>query len=446
MKSRKRKAVLWISVVLAFSLAIGLMACTNDTEDEDEGSAEDVATEATEDAEDEAAESDDVDEASATPEEDEYGVITAEEWAEIYPLQYASYLENAENSPDDTTKHDYLELYPALTTMYSGYAFALGYDEASSHLYSLVSVTETPRTTQKSQLANCITCKSPQYTALVNSEGDSVYSLTFDEVITLITEPVSCYNCHENDPETLTITASYWIDSLGDDIDEVDLSAAVCGQCHCEYYFDSETKATTNPYTGLDEMTPDSILAYYDSIDYYDWLYPTTETPMIKVQHPEFETLYGGDGTYMTTVLGYTCADCHMGTTTSEDGEEYTSHYWVSPLENEELLETCNTCHTDLAAEVAAIQEEEEERVQEISEKIVEMIELMTAQVEDGTLTGDLLEEVQYLHRAAQFYWDFVMVENSEGAHNPDLTTETLDKAEAAVDEAIALLEANASA
>ena len=35
---------------------------------------------------------------------------------------------------------------------------------------------------------------------------------------------------------------------------------------------------------------------------------------------------------------------------------------------------------------------------------------------------------------------DFVMVENSEGSHNPDLTFETLDKAEAAADQALSML------
>lgn len=64
----------------------------------------------------------------------------------------------------------------------------------------------------------------------------------------------------------------------------------------------------------------------------------------------------------------------------------------------------------------------------------------MKTQVADGTLAGDRLTQLQGLHRTAQFYWDFVMVENSEGAHNPELTFETLDKAEAAVDQALSLL------
>lgn len=74
---------------------------------------------------------------------------------------------------------------------------------------------------------------------------------------------------------------------------------------------------------------------------------------MIKVQHPEFETNYGGGGSYMTN-LGYTCADCHMGKATAEDGTVYVNHKWTSPLENEDLLANdCSTCHRDLKAEVA---------------------------------------------------------------------------------------------
>ena len=107
---------------------------------------------------------------------------------------------------------------------------------------------------------------------------------------------------------------------------------------------------------------------------------------------------------------------------------------------------TCNTsgCHADdkggIAGKVATIQAEEEERVTAISEKIEELIAKTDERRQAGTIDADTLAQVQRLHRVSQFYWDFVMVENSEGAHNPELTFETLDKAEAAADEALALL------
>ncbi|MCI9261959.1 MAG: ammonia-forming cytochrome c nitrite reductase subunit c552, partial [Eggerthellaceae bacterium] len=95
------------------------------------------------------------------PEADQFGVVLAESWKDIYPNQYETYLANESNSPEG--KMDYLTEYPELVTMYAGYGFAKGYDEAASHAYTLQSVAETPRVNENT-LANCITCKTPQYT------------------------------------------------------------------------------------------------------------------------------------------------------------------------------------------------------------------------------------------------------------------------------------------
>ncbi len=433
MKSKKH--VLWIGSLCAVVLVMGLVACAPQQQTEQKAESDKVEME--------------------VPDPDQFGVITAEAWKDLYPNQYATYMKNEANSPD-SGKHNYLELYPALNTMYKGYAFALGYDEASSHVYSLKSVTETPRTTKKEQLANCITCKTPQFTAMVNSQGDSVYAQKFNDTVGQFTEPISCYNCHENSPSSLTLTSQFFVKSLGsaaNDEKQVPMKAQVCGQCHNEYYFNPDTKVTSNPYTGLAEMTPEAILAYYDNMGFKDWLHADTFAPMIKVQHPEFETIYGGKQTQMAK-NGYACADCHMGTAKASDGTEYTSHNWISPLENKELLaDNCSKCHADLPKQVAAWQDEEETRVHAISEKIEQLtkniadkyadeIAAMKAAQEAKTdipAASEELAALQKLQRTAQFYWDFVMVENSEGAHNPSLTMDTLDKAEAAVDEGLAM-------
>lgn len=375
----------------------------------------------------------------STPEADEFGVITAESWKDIHSEVYASYQANVDNAPGEE-KHKYLELYPALSTLYAGFGFSKGYDEPASHLYSLDSILATPRISENS-LANCITCKSPQYTALVNENGVQEYSQPFAETVATITEPISCYNCHENDPTSLTVGNQFFVTAIADDTSQVPMASQVCGQCHNEYYFNPETKATTLPYSGLKAMNPESILAYYDELGFSDWTYPTTGTPMLKTQHPEFETIYGGETPSHMASLGYSCSDCHMGSATSDEGTTYTSHTWTSPLENKQLLETnCNSCHTDLKSQVAAWQEASEMRVQSISLKLEDMVNKMTEQVEAGSLTGDKLTELQKLHRSAQWYWDFVMVENSEGAHNPTFSNATLDMAEKLVDEALAKL------
>lgn len=411
---KRKKALVSATCVCVVALIAGLVACA--PQSNVTGSAE----------------------SEIMPTEDSFGVVVASEWEGLYPNQYATYMANADNSPD-SGKHNYLELYPVLNTMYKGYAFSLGYDEASSHLYALDSVKNTPRTIQKEQLANCITCKTPQFTARVNAEGASVYQGKFNDVIGDFTEPISCYNCHENDPKELTVASKFFVEkSMGNDGGKVPMAAQVCGQCHNEYYFNPASKETTNPYSGLAAMTPEAILAYYDDLGYSDWTHPDTGAGLIKVQHPEFETIYGGKQSHMAQ-LGYSCADCHMSTSVAEDGSTFTNHNWTSPLDNAELIaNTCSTCHEDLASQVAGWQSEEEARVTAISEKIESYINQLASA--KGTLSAEDLAEAQRLHRVAQFYWDFVMVENSEGAHNPTLTFATLDKAEAAVDEGLALI------
>ena len=48
---------------------------------------------------------------------------------------------------------------------------------------------------------------------------------------------------------------------------------------------------------------------YYTQNVFKDWDYPGTGTPMLKAQHPEFET-YTADSTHY--LAGVACADCHM--------------------------------------------------------------------------------------------------------------------------------------
>ncbi len=360
-----------------------------------------------------------------TPEADSFGVIEADQWAGLYPGQYETWKANEANSPD-SGKDNYLETYPALKTMYKGYGFAKGYDEAASHSYTLYSIGATPRVTDAT-LANCITCKTPQYTAMVQAQGDSAYSLPFADVYAQMTEPISCYNCHENDPTTLKVTNGFYLDSLGPDVEAAPLESEVCGQCHNEYYFKPENKATANPYVGLEAMTAENILAYYDSINFKDWEHPDTGAPMLKAQHPEFETIYGGKGSRMAAA-GFSCADCHMATLKDETGAKYASHDLVSPLESPELLEKCSLCHDDIAAEVAEWQDGVTTREHALSEEIVRYIELLSAKKD--TLDPETLAAAQQIHRHAQFYWDYVMVENSEGAHNPSACHENLDRCE----------------
>lgn len=369
-----------------------------------------------------------------TPEADSFGVVVADSWKDIYPNQYQTYKANESNGPEG--KQNYLTEYPELVTMYAGYGFAKGYDEAASHAYTLQSVSETPRVNENT-LANCLTCKTPQYTAMVNSEGDAAYQKPFAEVLMEMTEPISCYNCHENDPSKVVVTQRHFTDALGADADAVSVNAETCGQCHNEYYFYPETKATTNPYVGLEAMTAEAMLDYYDAMDFKDWEHTETGAPMLKAQHPEFETIYGGAQSSMAK-QGYSCADCHMAPAVAEDGTEYSSHNLVNPTEDPAIMEKCEGCHADLPSQIVAWQKETTDREHELAAKLEAYINELAAQRE--SLDADTLAEAQQVHRHAQFYWDFVMVENSEGAHNPGLAQDNLDKCEDELKAGYALL------
>ena len=365
-------------------------------------------------------------------------VRTASDWQKAYPDEYASYIRNEENDQ----AQQYPEIYApyfSLYKVYEGNKFGEDYAEARGHSFTLTDVSKTERPHGQ---AKCITCKTPDFTALVNAEGHEVYTRDFNEVMNQMTQAISCYSCHGNTGNELVVTHMYLNEAMGKDLGNVEAATLSCGQCHVEYYFAPTDQATTLPYTSLASMNPDDMLAFYNEIGFVDYTNPRTGTQQLKAQHPEFETFLG-EGSAHAGLL--TCADCHMGELTSDRGYgtgTYSDHYLVSPLEKPEILKTCVQCHggTDMAAKVHAIQEEIEGRTIEIAQKIEKLSDKLAEAVESGNYTEDQLNEIRMLHRNGQWYWDFIFVENSEGAHNSQLSRECLNKSEELIDQALALL------
>ena len=355
-------------------------------------------------------------------------LLHAADWKEQYPDQYNSWLMTSESDEIE----DYLEVYPMLRGLYEGYGFAIDYGSARGHYYDVQDIEATGR---PHPLANCWTCKTPDFTHMVNEEGIEAYRKDWTEVQARITEGISCYNCHANTPGEITVTHTYWIDALGDDFDSVAPADLACGQCHNEYYFHPETKATTIAHNSLATMDPETMLAFFNDganfpggEPFADWTNPRTGVRQIKVQHPEFETYLGAGSPHAGT---FTCADCHMPKEVNANGETYHSHNLISPLDNPELIEnTCSACHFDLVGEVRALQAKVETRTYTVGYRLEYLTELLAQAVSSGKYTDGQLDPIRSLARDAQFYWDFVFVENAEGAHNPSLTSQCLDKAD----------------
>jgi nitrite reductase (cytochrome c-552) len=369
-------------------------------------------------------------------------ITKAIDWEAEYPNQYATYMLNDENSE----VVEYTEENPYIKTLYEGYGFAKSYGSARGHTYVISDLSATGR---PHKLANCYTCKTSSFTAAVLNDGDSTYAMNFEDFTGQVEDAFGCFHCHGNQPGDLIVTHLYLANALGEDISKIDPADLSCGQCHSEYYFDPETKATTFGYTSMAGMNPDDMLAYENSLVdgeglvFADWVDENTGVRKLKVQHPEFETFLGEGSPHgmETSMLKLTCADCHMGEATAEDGTTFTNHNWTSPLANQALLDAnCSRCHKDLSSEVKQIQAETTARENELGEKMAQLDSDLAAAIESEAIGGDDLEACRNAIRSAQWYWDFVYVENSEGVHNPKLTTSCLDKAEQFIEEAYGYL------
>ena len=378
----------------------------------------------------------------------ENGIISSAEWNAAYSDIVATMNRNAEN--DEVV--DYLELDPYLIEIYEGYGFAKDYGSARGHNYTLTDVAKTKR---PHGMANCLTCKTPNFTKLVNDEGVEAYSRPFDEVYAQITEnngeTVSCYTCHANNPgngtepkENLTVTHSYITKALGENIKTIDPGILACGQCHIEYYFNPETKETTMPHGSVDAMTPEATYDYFTGIGFSDWTQESTGAKMLKVQHPEMETVLLGK--HAGTL---NCADCHMPVVQNAETQNiYHSHTLVSPLENKTLLETCLACHKDLGAKttddmitfVRNIQSRITAEETRVGNLLAEFKKTLAQANQSGKWDEAKLDEIRELYRKAQWFFDFCYVENAEGAHNSELATRCLNTAEQLINEGMALL------
>ena len=368
-------------------------------------------------------------------------VIKSADWSVQYPDEYNSWFSNEDNSEF----HSYLEKFPYLKTLYDGYGFAKQYESARGHMYVIDDVTGTAR---PHPLANCFTCKTPDFTVMTNNMGDAAYALAFEDVMQQVNEPLGCYDCHANEPGEnpgqIVITHAYAADAVGDDFAEIDGANLACGQCHVEYYFDPQTKATTLPHNSLASMSPDDILNYYNNVlvdengqGFADFTSPNTGIRVIKVQHPELET-YLGEGSVHRGK--FTCADCHMGEAVNADGKTFKNHFLSSPLENQALLDsTCSKCHANLPGEIAKLQEDVIAKTTEVGENLVALHNAITEAMASGNYTEEELNAIRDVARDAQFYWDFVFVENSNGAHNSKLTYSCLDKAAALTEQAMGM-------
>ena len=246
-----------------------------------------------------------------------------EAYKDAYPLEYNSFMKNNDTSPSPTgyggaqAENSHLTEQPEMVENFKGYKFAIQYDDDRGHTYAGVDFKNTKRL--PGQKGSCITCKtSYMYDVYYKQSGWDYASKPIDEVMAPIEDDqwFGCSTCHDPETMELRVYQQGFIDSMarrGIDVNNAshnDKRAYVCAQCHNEYYFTKEDGRVNHPFdNGLDA---ESEYEFYQSGQAgafkQDWIHADSKAPMLKAQHPDFETW----ATSVHADAGVTCVDCHM--------------------------------------------------------------------------------------------------------------------------------------
>lgn len=400
------------------------------------------------------------------------------EWGKNYPRQYEAYKKTEEIQPTKyggSVNVQKMDKYPVYRTLFKGYPFAIDYREERGHHYMLSDQDETERNKQFKQPGACLHCHSSIGKAY-RDEGrkagvgdekpreqlmkgfEIVCAMPIKEGRKLVEHPVTCVDCHEPKSMQLRVSRPGFLNGIAefakrevkdDDsyphlpsiagyrkgkMDKVydpntmatrqEMRSFVCGQCHVEYYFHGQGKLLTYPWhKGL---KTEQMEDYYDNqVNHIDWTHPDTGTPMLKAQHPEFESWNQG----IHARSGVSCADCHMPYK-REGAIKISDHHVKSPLLN--IARACQTCHRypeeELKARVEAIQDRCAEMEHRAEDAIFGLVQILK-EAKDGGAKAEALKPAQILHRKAQWRLDIVNAENSRGFHAPHETYRVLGEA-----------------
>ncbi|MZP28272.1 ammonia-forming cytochrome c nitrite reductase subunit c552 [Heliobacterium undosum] len=368
-----------------------------------------------------------------------------EKFAKLYPHHYDSFMKNAEMSSVGTKyggnleKDSHLEKYPYLKNLFGGYAFSLEYNEDRGHVYTMTDLATVKRVTSlpngKKQVGSCLTCKSAEVPGMIAKMGETYYTTPVEEHLKNATHGMTCSNCHDPQTMKLRVVQPAFIDAMkrrGEDVTKAtqqQLRDYVCAQCHVEYYFNPAKKGeVTFPWDK--GFTPAAIETYYDEVAAKennfkaDWTQPATGAPLLKAQHPEFETFQGS----IHQINGVSCADCHMPYV-KQGGQKITSHWWTSPLKT--MDQSCLVCHREPVDKLRDYVIQKQDLTFEMLNKAGASTEVAGKSINKAMQAGASdadLAEARKLLRSAQWYWDFVAAENSMGFHNTPLTMNTLAK------------------
>ncbi|MCB0496938.1 MAG: ammonia-forming cytochrome c nitrite reductase [Cyclobacteriaceae bacterium] len=357
-----------------------------------------------------------------------------EVWGKNFPREFQSYRQTAQR--DFKSKYngnvmiDMLEVDPRLVVLWAGYGFSKDYNQGRGHAYAVEDVrnslrTGSPKNENDGPMpSTCWTCKSPDVPRMMNQAGIAeFYKGKWARLGGEIVNPIGCADCHDPETMNLQISRPALIEAFerqGKDITKAshqEMRSLVCAQCHVEYYFNKEivegAQYLTFPWDN--GYTAEKMEAYYDNRGFSDWTHALSKAPMLKAQHPGYET-------YMTGVhaaRGVSCADCHMPYK-SEGGQKFTDHHIQSPLNN--VANSCQVCHRQETAQLLKDVFERQDRIIENRDKLEELLVRAHVEAKKAWDLGATKEQMQGILmdiRHAQWRWDYAAAAHGASFHSP---------------------------
>jgi len=365
-------------------------------------------------------------------------VAQNEKFKADYPREYNTWAMTEDTSFESmyngSEAVDVLEQRPNMVILWAGYAFSRHYNTPRGHKHALDDMREILRTGSPGvngqndmQPATCWTCKGPDVPRMMREMGlANYYHARWSELGNEMMNTIGCSDCH--DARTMELKparpALYeaW-ERAGKDVNKAthqELRSLVCAQCHTEYYFVKGTDYLMFPQDK--GMTCEDAEAYYDEIDFYDYIHPLSKTPILKAQHPGYEVALQG----IHGQRGVSCADCHMPYM-SEGGVKFTDHHIMSPLAN--IDRTCQTCHRQDAETLRQNVYDRQMKATEVRDRAED--ELAKAHIEakfaiDNGATEAEMKPIQDLLRKSQWRWDYAIASHGATFHAPQEVTRLL--------------------
>ncbi|MFW5705785.1 MAG: ammonia-forming cytochrome c nitrite reductase [Bacteroidota bacterium] len=358
-----------------------------------------------------------------------------EVWGENFPAQYQSHQETSDtgfhSKYNGNAMIDMLVENPRMVVLWAGYAFSKEYNQGRGHYYAIKDLRHILRTgapeieEPEPMPATCWTCKSSDVPRLMNEVGITEFyrgkwSRWGEEVV----NSVGCADCHDHETMDLRISRPALIEAFenrGMDITQAthqEMRSLVCAQCHVEYYFNNNLPGKEGvaylKFPWDKGLEVEQVLEYYDEIEFSDWTHQLSRAPMLKAQHPGYETWYSGTH----AERGVTCADCHMPYM-SEGGQKYSDHHMQSPLNN--VSNSCQVCHNESEEDLIRWVYDKQTKVNQQRDELEKV--LVRAHVEakhawDHGATQSQMQDVLHLIRHAQFRWDYATQAHGASFHN----------------------------